>query len=165
MSPRDRQQTPGQGRTVGPADVDDLARSMLALHGAHDDDDHDHGSNGAPRGSWSKAPDFASDPDRAAAVREATARDRDRYLNSGLVSVDCRFCHVSVSVKKLGPAHTSVQWSTEATRRCAFFTEVRESGGEPARARACPKLADSIKHAVAEGVLEEVSSAPSPGDG
>ena len=155
MSPRDRQQTP---------DVDDLARSMLALHGAHDDDDHAH-ADGTAGGTWSKAPDFASDPGRAAAVREATQRDRDRYLNAGLVSVDCRFCHVSVCVKKLGPAHTSVQWTSEATRRCAFFTEVRESGGEPARARSCPKLADSIKHAVAEGVLEEMSSAPSPGDG
>jgi hypothetical protein len=145
-------------------DVDRLARSMLALHGAHDDEDHHHG-DGTGGGSWSKAPDFASDPDRAAAVRDATRRDRDRYLNSGLVSVDCRFCHVSVCVKKLGPAHTSVQWNSEATRRCAFFTEVRESGGEPARARSCPKLADSIKHAVAEGVLEEASSAPAPGDG
>jgi hypothetical protein len=58
-----------------------------------------------------------------------------------------------------------VQWNSEATRRCAFFAEVRESGGEPARARSCPKLADSIKHAVAEGVLEEISSAPSPADG
>ena len=146
-------------------DVDRLARSMLALHVAHDDDDHSHGDNGKGGGSWSKAPDFASDPDRAAAVREATQRDRERYLTSGLVSVDCRFCHVSVSVKKLGPAHTSVQWSSEATQRCAFFTEIREAGGDPARTRSCPKLADSIKHAVAEGVLEEVSSAPSPGDG
>jgi hypothetical protein len=155
MSSGDKQDTP---------DVDRLARSMLALHGAHDDDDHAHDDR-VSNGSWSKAPDFASDPDRAAAVREATQRDRERYLTSGLVSVDCRFCHVSVSVKKLGPAHTSVQWSSEATQRCAYFTEVRESGGEPARARSCPKLADSIKHAVAEGVLEEVSSAPSPGDG
>ena len=137
---------------------------MLALHGAHDDD-HAHGSEGSVPGSWSKAPDFASDPDRAAAVREATRLDRERYLNAGLVAVDCRFCHVSVSVKKLGPAHTSVQWNSEASRRCAFFAEMRESGGEPARARSCPKLADSIKHAVAEGVLEEASSAPSPGDG
>ena len=118
--------------------------------------DHEHGDDGEPGGSWSKAPTFASDPDRAAAVREASARDRERYLTSGLVSVDCRFCHVSVDVKKLGPAHTSVQWNSEATRRCAYFTEVRESGGEPARTRSCPKLADSIKHAVAEGCLEEV---------
>ncbi len=149
-------------------DVDRLARSMLALHGGHDDD-HSHGDNDAGGGpstqTWSKAPNFASDPDRAAAVSEATRRDRERYLNSGLVSVDCRFCHVSVNVKKLGPAHTSVQWSTEASQRCAFFTEMRASGGEPARARSCPKLADSIKHAVAEGVLEEMSSAPAPGDG
>jgi hypothetical protein len=143
-------------------DVDQLARSMLRLYGAHDDhDDHD---NGGAR-SLSKPPNFAADPDRAAAVREATQRDRERYLTSGLVSVDCRFCHVAVQVKKLGPGHTSVQWTTEASQRCAYFTEVRQSGGESARARACPKLADSIKHAVAEGCLEEVSSAPSPGDG
>jgi hypothetical protein len=145
-------------------DVDQLARSMLRLYGAHDDDDEHHHNGGGAR-SFSKAPDFASDPDRAAAVREATQRDRERYLTSGLVSVDCRFCHVAVQVKKLGPGHTSVQWTTEASQRCAYFTEVRQSGGESARARACPKLADSIKHAVAEGCLEEVSSAPSPGDG
>ena len=144
-------------------DVDQLARSMLRLYGAHDhDDDHDHNSDVGIR---SKAPNFASDPDRAAAVREATKRDRERYLTSGLVNVDCRFCHVAVQVKKLGPGHTSVQWNAEASQRCAYFSEIRESGGESARARSCPKLADSIKHAVAEGCLEEVSSAPSPGDG
>jgi hypothetical protein len=144
-------------------DVDQLARSMLRLYGAHDhDDDHDHNSDVGIR---SKAPNFASDPDRAAAVREATKRDRERYLTSGLVSVDCRFCHVVVQVKKLGPGHTSVQWNAEASQRCAYFSEIRESGGESARARSCPKLADSIKHAVAEGCLEEVSSALSPGDG
>jgi hypothetical protein len=146
-------------------DVDRLARSMLRLYGAHDDE-HDQGEDAEIRArKFSGAPDFASDPDRAAAVREATARDRERYLTSGLVSVDCRFCHVAVQVKKLGPGHTSVQWTTEASQRCAYFTEIREAGGESARIRTCPKLADSIKHAVAEGCLEEVSSAPSPGDG
>ena len=145
-------------------DVDQLARSMLRLYGAHDDHD-DNGGSGIRARSYSGAPDFVSDPDRAAAVREATVRDRERYLTSGLVSVDCRFCHIAVQVKKLGPAHTSVQWNTEASERCAYFAEIRQSGGESARARACPKLADSIKHAVAEGCLEEVSSAPSPGDG
>jgi hypothetical protein len=142
-------------------DVDRLARSMLLLHGAHDDDAHEPTDGSG--GSWSKAPAFAAD--RAAALREATQRDRERYLTAGLVSVDCRFCHASVDVKKLGPAHTSVQWNSEASQRCAYFNEVRESGGESARTRTCPKLADSIKHAVAEGCLEEVSSAPSPGDG
>jgi hypothetical protein len=149
---------------IQPPDVDRLARSMLALHGAHDDDDHPVGDD-ASGGSWSKAPDFAADPARAAAVHEATARDRERYLSSGLVPVDCRFCHVTVSVKKLGPGHTAVQWSSAATARCAVFAELRACGGDSSRTKSCPKLADSIKHAVAEGCLEEVSSAPSPGDG
>ncbi|MBN3456092.1 hypothetical protein JNN96_18900 [Mycobacterium sp. DSM 3803] len=152
-----------------PPDVDRLAQSMLLLHGVHDDDDDHHGAGGSSSGSWagtwSKAPDFASDPERAAAVRAATERDRERYLTSGLAEVDCRFCHVAVKVKKLGPEHTSVQWNSQATQRCAVFAEIRESGGDPARARSCPRLADSIKHAVAEGCLEEFSSAPSPGDG
>ena len=146
-------------------DVDRLARSMLRLYGAHDDEDTHHGGSEIRPRSFSGAPDFGSDPDRAAAVRESTHRDRERYLTSGLVSVDCRFCHVAVQVKKLGPAHTSVQWNAEASQRCAYFTEIRQSGGESARAKSCPKLADSIKHAVAEGCLEEMSSAPSPGDG
>jgi hypothetical protein len=142
--------------------VDRLARSMLLLHGAHDEDE----STGRRAGdeSSSKAPPF-SDPRRAAALREATQRDSERYLTAGLQPVDCRFCHVSVLVKKLGPEHTSVQWNSDAARRCAYFAEVRESGGVPARSRACPKLADSIEHAIAEGILEPVSSAPSPGDG
>ncbi len=149
-------------------DVDRLARSMLLLHG-HDDEEHEHGhlpgpDGGAP-GSWRKAPDFAADPDRAAAVRESTQRDRERYLTSGLASVDCRFCHVAVRVKKLGPTHTSVQWTADATARCAHFADIRSTGGDPARERSCPRLADSIRHAVAEGCLEEYSSAPSPGDG
>ncbi|KUI21937.1 hypothetical protein AU193_05635 [Mycobacterium sp. GA-1285] len=136
---------------------------MLLLHGAHDDDHHDHGHSHGSVPVTSKAPSFGGE--RAAALREATQRDRERYLRSGLVSVDCRFCHVSVDVKKLGPAHTSVQWNTEATKRCAYFTEIRQSGGDPAREKSCPRLADSIKHAVAEGCLEEVSPVPSPGDG
>jgi hypothetical protein len=144
-------------------DVDRLARSMLMLHGAHEDD-HEHGDEENRRGSRSKAPTFA-DPERAAAVREATQRDRDRYLMSGLVSVDCRFCHVTVNVKKLGPEHTSVQWNSDATQRCAYFAEIRQAGGDSARTQSCPKLADSIKHAVAEGCLEEPSSPPSPDHG
>jgi hypothetical protein len=160
------QETPDSGQIVGPADVDRLARAMLLLHGAHDDDDHSHGRTGGDDGAtgkWSKATAFNGD--RAETLRAATQQDRDRYLKSGLVSVDCRFCHVAVDVKKLGPAHTSVQWNSEATRRCAVFSEIRASGGDTARARSCPRLADSIKHAVAEGCLEEVSSAPAPGDG
>lgn len=151
-------------RTQTP-DVDDLARSMLQLTG-HDDDGHDHVAGpGSGSSSWSKAPDFAEDPQRAAAVREASARDRERYLTAGLVPVDCRFCHATVAVKKLGPEHTAVQWNSAASQRCATFSELRSGGGDSSRSRACPRLSDSIKHAVAEGCLEEVSSAPAPGDG
>jgi hypothetical protein len=148
-------------------DVDQLARSMLLLHGVHDGDDHTDGEAGGTTQTWARSCSKTTlfGDERASAQREATARDRERYLTSGLVSVDCRFCHVAVDVKKLGPAHTSVQWNAEATRRCAYFADIRQSGGDPAREKSCPKLAGSIKHAVAEGCLEEISSAPSPGDG
>jgi hypothetical protein len=141
-----------------------LARSMLLLHGAHDDDHH-HVGDDNDLSAWSKAPDFADDPVRAAAVHEATRRDRERYLSAGLADVDCRFCHASVKVKKLGAPYTAVQWNTDASGRCAYFAEVRAGGGSSARVPSCPRLGDSIKHAVAEGCLEEYSSAPAPGDG
>jgi hypothetical protein len=151
-------------RTQAP-DVDRLARSMLQLTGYDDDDHHAGSAEGTGGSAWSKAPDFAADPERAAAVREASRRDRERYLTAGLVPVDCRFCHATVAVKKLGPEHTAVQWNSTATQRCAVFAEIRASGGDSSRSRSCPKLSDSIRHAVAEGCLEEVSSAPPPGDG
>jgi hypothetical protein len=146
-------------------DVDRLARSMLMLHGDHDHDEPAPRSNGSSSGSWSKAPAFDDDPKRAAAVRAATEADKARYLTSGLQPVDCRFCHVTVTVKRLGPGHTAVQWNTEASQRCAYFAELRASGTDSARTRSCPKLADSIDHAVAEGCLEAVSTAPRAGDG
>jgi hypothetical protein len=135
-------------------DVDRLARSMLLLHGDH------HGHDERPRGddsnggSWFKSRDFADDPQRAAAVAEASRADREHYLTSGLQPVDCRFCHVTVAVRRLGPGHTAVQWNTEASQRCAHFAEVRQAGGDTARTRSCPRMSDSIEHAVAEGYLD-----------
>jgi hypothetical protein len=138
----------------GVPDVDRLVRSMLLLHGDHHDH-HEPSPRGGPQGdSWSKSRDFGGDPQRAAAIREATLADRERYLTSGLRPVDCRFCHVTVTVRRLGPGHTAVQWNTDASHRCAYFTEVRESGGDTARAKSCPRLSDSIEHAVAEGYLD-----------
>ena len=138
-------------------DVDRLARSMLLLHGDHHDDEERNGSNGnGGAESWSKSRDFANDPQRAAAVAEASRADRERYLTSGLRAVDCRFCHVTVSVKRMGPGHTAVQWNGQATQRCAHFAEVRASGGDTARTKSCPRLGDSIEHAVAEGYLQDV---------
>ena len=144
-------------------DADEIARSMLLLYGAHDEDHRARDDNDVT--SWAKAPDFAADPQRAAAVHDATRRDRERYLTAGLAEVDCRFCHASVLVKKLGAPYTAVQWNTSASTRCAYFAEVRADGGSSARVPSCPRLTDSIKHAVAEGCLEEYSSAPAPGDG
>jgi hypothetical protein len=144
-------------------DADDLTRSMLLLHGPHDDDHPTTADDDVA--TWAKAPDFADDPDRVARVHEATRRDRERYLTAGLADVDCRFCHASVKVKKLGAPYTAVQWNTDASGRCAYFAEVRAEGGSSARVPSCPRLGDSIKHAVAEGCLEEYSSAPAPGDG
>jgi hypothetical protein len=149
-----------------PLDVDRLARSMLMLRGDHDSHDEPvPPANGRRGGSWSKAPDFADDPERAAAVRATTQADRTRYLTSGLQAVDCRFCHATVDVKRLGPGHTAVQWNSGASQRCAYFAELRTAGADSARTRACPKLADSIEHAVAEGCLEAVSTAAPAGDG
>ena len=148
-------------------DVDRLARSMLLLHGDLDDHQLPADANGAsaPK-SWAKSRDFANNPQRAATVAEATRADRERYLTSGLKPVDCRFCHVRVTVKKLGPGHTAVQWNTEASQRCAYFAEVRAFGGDTARTRACPKLSDSIEPAVAEGYLDhlDADACPQPGD-
>jgi hypothetical protein len=140
-------------------DVDRLARSMLLLHGDHHDHDEAPRRTGSSGDSWSRARSFANDPQRAAAVAEATRADRERYLNSGLRPVDCRFCHVTVTVRRLGPGHTAVQWSSEASQRCAYFAEVRESGGDTARTKACPRLSDSIEHAVAEGYLDHPDDA------
>jgi hypothetical protein len=139
-------------------DVDRLARSMLLLYGDHHDHDEAAASNGGT-GSWSKSRDFADDPQRAAAVADASRADRERYLTLGLLPVDCRFCHVTVTVRRLGPGHTAVQWNTQAAQRCAYFSEIRESGGDTARARACPKLSDSIEHAAAEGYLDHPDDA------
>jgi hypothetical protein len=139
-------------------DVDRLARSMLLLHGEHNHRPPRPPPPARNGGSWTKSRDFANDPQRAAAVAEASRADRERYLTSGLQPVDCRFCHVAVTVRRLGPGHTAVQWNAEASQRCAHFAEVRESGGDTARTRACPRLTDSIEHAVAEGYLSDTDS-------
>jgi hypothetical protein len=144
-------------------DVDRLARSMLVVHGAHDDEPPRRSS--PTTRTWSKSPDFAGDPRRAQAVLEDSRRDRERYLTAGLQPVECRFCHASVQVRKYAPNQTAVQWNSAASARCAHFSKLREEGGDPARERGCPRLADSVKHAIAEGILEPVSTAPPPGDG
>ena len=148
-----------------PPDVDDLARSMMELLGVHEHDEPHLDDDYAPT-SWTKAPTFAGDPKRAAAVHEATIADRERYLSSGLAEVDCRFCHVAVRVKKLGAAHTvgAVEHRGPGAVRLLRRDPRGRRRHAPAPA-AARSSSDSIKHAVAEGCLEEYSSAPAPGDG
>ncbi|BBY33130.1 hypothetical protein BST33_15930 [Mycolicibacter minnesotensis] len=150
-------------------DAGDLARSMLMFSGAHEDhEDHTHRSDDdetGPDTRYSRHPLFPAVPERFEAIRAATERDTDRYLHSGLMPVECRHCTATVEVKKLGPGYTSVQWNSGAVKQCAHFTAERESGNASGRSRGCPRLAKSILHAVAEGHLEAISSAPPPGDG
>ena len=143
-------------------DIDALARSMLVFYGAHDDhDDHGPGDDVDAAGT----PRFPIDAERYALIQAATERDSQRYLHSGLAPVDCRRCGATVEVKKLGPAYTAVQWDSAAMAQCAHFAAQREQGVQSSRNRGCPHLSQSIRHAVAEGLLEETCSAPAPGDG
>ncbi|HEX4251035.1 MAG TPA: hypothetical protein VH008_24425, partial [Pseudonocardia sp.] len=70
-----------------------------------------------------------------------TEADRRAQLEDGLSGVDCGHCGGLVRVKKHSLAHTSIQWTADATRRCAAYT-VREG---------CPHLRRSVDAAVAEG--------------
>ena len=140
-------------RSVGPV--------ILMLHGDHDHDAEPASSpNGRNGGSWSKAPAFAEDPERAAAVRAATEADKARYLTSGLQPVDCRFCHVTVNVKRLGPGQTATNGIPK--HHSAARISPNYVRAAPQRAdEVLPKLADSIDHAIAEGCPAMPGRSPS----
>jgi hypothetical protein len=55
-------------------------------------------------------------------------------------------------VKKHSAAHTAIQWTAEAVRRCPAFT-VRDG---------CPHLRRSLDAAVAAGVLAIPGDGPAP---
>ncbi|NMO00972.1 hypothetical protein HH308_07060 [Gordonia sp. TBRC 11910] len=115
-----------------------------------------------PASGWAKAPDYAADPDRLAALTSATARDRRHYLCGGMREIECRACHSTLLVKKTGPHQTSVQWNAAARAQCPEFDQVRRDGGNPAMLPTCPRLSASIDHAVAEGILPRESPAADP---
>lgn len=147
-------------------DVTDVAKSMLVLYRPHDDHDDESGSasgeaDDGPDTRYARQPLFPIDPDAYEAMRAATERDSRTYLYAGLTPVECRRCGTTVQVKKLGPGYTAVQWDSAATQQCAHFAEARTEGRSSSRARSCPHMTNSIRHAVAEGLLEEVP----PGDG
>ena len=111
---------------------------------------------------WAKAPDYAADPERLAAIAAATARDRQHYLSGGMTELECRACHACLRVKKTSPHHTSVQWNDDALARCSHLAEIRADGGNPALLPTCPRLSASIDHGVAEGIIPPESPATDP---
>lgn len=102
---------------------------------------------------WAKAPAFADDPARRAAVDANTRRDKVHYLDGGLHEIECRACHACVLVKKTSPSQTSVQWTAQARAACTELRSVHESGGNPAMTPTCGRLSASIDHGVAEGII------------
>jgi hypothetical protein len=94
-------------------------------------------------------------------MRPGTLADRRGYLEGGLAEVCCHACGARVRAKKMSPHQTSVQWTTEASRRCAEFA-ARSAAGEPsALVPTCVKLRASIERAVREGLLITGAGVPS----
>lgn len=87
-------------------------------------------------------------------ARAETLADRQEFLAGGMVPHDCDSCGTRVLVKKNSPKHTSIQWTTDAVSSCPVFAEQAAASGSTARVETCPRLAESIRSAVASGELE-----------
>lgn len=106
-------------------------------------------SLGGSSAAWAKAPDFANDPQRVEEIHQQTVRDKENYLESKLAPVQCRTCGTGVLVRKNSFKQTSVQWTSPPTETCPVF---RESGSS-ATQDSCPRMQESIEHAVMDGLL------------
>ncbi|WP_431956181.1 hypothetical protein [Nocardia lijiangensis] len=104
--------------------------------------------------TWAKAPDFADQPARRAAVQAQTVVDKQRYLEEGLTPLRCQACQSQVLVRKSSSHQTSVQWTEPPETHCPVFAKLAESGGGPGRPDTCPQLEKTIKWAVDEGVID-----------
>ncbi|WP_070379712.1 hypothetical protein [Rhodococcus sp. WMMA185] len=105
-------------------------------------------------GDWAKAPDFAGQPARLEAIHAQTVADKANYLDDGLSDVECQTCGTCVLVRKNSLAHTSIQWITDPATNCPTFRgDVAEEHSIGLR-DGCPRLQESIKHAVMEGLIE-----------
>ncbi|MEC3976451.1 hypothetical protein [Amycolatopsis sp. H20-H5] len=76
------------------------------------------------------------------------------FLTAGLRPVDCRTCGTRVLVKKNSLQHTSVQWTSDASRSCPVFAERVAAGARTALLDSCARLSESIAAAVEDGLLE-----------
>ncbi|MGH8881406.1 MAG: hypothetical protein ACRD0P_29330 [Stackebrandtia sp.] len=63
----------------------------------------------------------------------------------------CQSCHAHVSVAKYSPAHTSIQWTTEASGTCWEMAATTTDCGYVLR---CTALDRTIDEAVAHGEIE-----------
>lgn len=106
------------------------------------------------RPTWAKAPDFADQPARQAAVRAQTVVDKQHYLDTGLTPLRCQACSAQVLVRKASQHQTSVQWTERPDAHCPIFAQLTAHGARPGRPESCPSLEKSIKWAVDEGVLD-----------
>jgi hypothetical protein len=84
--------------------------------------------------------------------------DRDEQLHAGFHDVACRYCGVTVLVRKMSPKQTSVQWTTSASV-CPYLTPDPDAGvgggagGTGRPGEGCPELSASVRSAVASGLL------------
>jgi hypothetical protein len=74
--------------------------------------------------------------------------DRDDQLHAGFREVACGYCGVTVLVRKMSPAQTSVQWTSDATE-CPHLA--RDAHGTPGEG--CPELGASVRAAVETGLV------------
>ncbi|MBK1788686.1 hypothetical protein [Prauserella cavernicola] len=86
-------------------------------------------------------------------MRAETLADRDDFLTARLVPVACRSCDTTVLAKKNSPAHTSIQWTTDAATSCPVFAARVAEGAHPALLDSCEKLGESIDEAAREGTF------------
>ncbi|MEV6429904.1 hypothetical protein [Nocardia sp. NPDC051463] len=103
--------------------------------------------------TWAKAPDFADQPARRAAVQAQTVVDKQRYLEEGLTPLRCQACQSLVLVRKSSSHQTSVQWTENPATHCPVFARLSDQGSAPGRPDSCAELEKTIKWAVDEGVL------------
>jgi hypothetical protein len=97
--------------------------------------------------SWAKAPDFAGDSARVGEIHAQTVRDKENYLCSRLAPVECQACGTRVLVRKNSVKQTSVQWTSRPSETCPVFRDA----GDSATQDSCPRMQESIEHAVLVG--------------
>ncbi|MGL4306965.1 MAG: hypothetical protein ACRCSF_12540 [Mycobacteriaceae bacterium] len=91
---------------------------------------------------------------RTAELDAQTQQDRQLYLLSAMVPIQCRYCPTVVLVKKTSRKHTSVQWTSSPLNTCRELSTPEDLDGIHQLQASCTKLEASINYAAAEGILE-----------